>query len=566
MKRQIVLGTLFAAGVLTISVAATQAPTGGGQPAARVVEVEKLRDNLYVMRGGGGNSAVFITATGVVVVDTKNPGWGQPLLEKIKTVTDRPVTMIINTHTHGDHVSGNVEFPATVEVVTHENTAKNMEAMRTATGITPAADAPVNIFKENGGRGLPKKTFTDTLTLGSGDDRIELYYYGRGHTNGDAFVVFPALRVMHAGDIFSGKNIPLLDANNGGSGIEIGRTLARAADTKNVEQIITGHSTVMTVADLREYAAFNNEFAAVVQAAKNACRTPDDVAGSWTIPAKYTGYSAPAPARLRANVQVVWDEVSSGSAAAGQAKSSKIWLCRDAEFEESLRTSDIERTTPIKTGVLGHLRAYFKPGGLAASAVIRRIQPGKQDGFFESYKSEIAAYKLDRMLDLNMVPPTVERRYDNRQASVQLWVENAIMLLEANKKGLRDPNAARWNQNLHRAMVFDNLVGNIDPNEGNWLFDAAWNFFKVDCTRCFTDSPKVAHDIKKMGRIDRPFFERLKALDRDAVRKEIGEYLTENNALAAVFRRRDSIVKDLEALAKQRGEAQVFEPWLGQGQ
>jgi glyoxylase-like metal-dependent hydrolase (beta-lactamase superfamily II) len=303
-----VLGALVAAGALTISVAAVQAPPGGGQPAARVVEVEKLRDNLYVMRGGGGNSAVFVTGAGVVVVDTKNPGWGQPLLDKIKSVTDRPVTMIINTHTHGDHVSGNVEFPATVEVVTHENTAKNMQAMRPATGITPAPGAPVNIFKDHGGHGLPKRTFQDTLTLGNGNDRVELYYYGRGHTDGDAFVVFPALRVMHAGDIFSGKNLPLLDANNGGSGVLIGRTLARAADTRNVDQIITGHSTVMTVADLREYAAFNDEFAAAVQAAKKAGRTVDEVAGSWTIPAKYAGYAAPQPARLRANVQVIWDE------------------------------------------------------------------------------------------------------------------------------------------------------------------------------------------------------------------------------------------------------------------
>jgi len=309
MRRQIVLGVLFAAGAFSMSVTALQQPAGGGQPAARVVEVEKLRDNLYMMRGGGGNSAVFITAGGVVVVDTKNPGWGQPLLDKIKTVTDRPVTMIINTHTHGDHVSGNVEFPATVDVVTHENTAKNMESMRTPTGITPAPGAPANIFKDNGGRGLPKRTFKDTMTLGSGNDRIELHYFGRGHTNGDAWVVFPALRLMHAGDIFSGKNIPLLDAVNGGSGVEIGQTLARAADgAKGVESIITGHSTVMTVADLREYAAFNNDFAAAVQAAKKAGRTPDETASSWTIPAKYVGYGAPQPARLRANVQVVWDE------------------------------------------------------------------------------------------------------------------------------------------------------------------------------------------------------------------------------------------------------------------
>ena len=309
MKRGLVLGAMLTLAALSMSVAAVQQPPAGGQPQARVVEVEKLRDNLYVMRGGGGNSAVFITANGVVVVDTKNPGWGQPLLDKIKTVTDKPITTIINTHTHGDHVSGNVEFPATVEVVTHENTAKNMEAMRTPTGITPAAGAPVNIFKENGGRGLPKKTFKDHMTLGKGNDRIELRYFGRGHTNGDAWVLFPALRVVHAGDIFSGKNIPLLDANNGGSGVEIGETLAKAAaGLGGVESVITGHSTVMTVADLKEYAEFNRDFRNAVQAAKKAGKTPDEVAASWTIPAKYTGYAPPAAPRLRANVGVVFDE------------------------------------------------------------------------------------------------------------------------------------------------------------------------------------------------------------------------------------------------------------------
>jgi glyoxylase-like metal-dependent hydrolase (beta-lactamase superfamily II) len=309
MKRSIVLGAVFAVGVLSMSAAALQQPAGGGQPQARVVEVEKLHDNLYVMRGGGGNSAVFITATGVVVVDTKNPGWGQPLLEKIRTVTDRPVTMIVNTHTHGDHVSGNVEFPPTVDVVTHENTAKNMEAMRTPTGITPAPGAPANIFKENNGRNIAKRTFKEAMTIGSGSDRIELRYFGRGHTDGDTWVVFSSLGVAHGGDIFSGKNLPLLDANNGGSGVEIGRTLARAADgLKGVNRVITGHSTVMTIADLREYAAFNREFASTVQAAKRAGRTPDDVASAWKIPAKYKGYAAPQAARLRANVQVVWDE------------------------------------------------------------------------------------------------------------------------------------------------------------------------------------------------------------------------------------------------------------------
>jgi hypothetical protein len=250
---------------------------------------------------------------------------------------------------------------------------------------------------------------------------------------------------------------------------------------------------------------------------------------------------------------------------AGQTQSSKIWLGRNAEFEEFLRTAEIERTSGTAVGVMAPRHAHFKPGGLAAGAAVKPIPPGRRDGFFESYKSEIAAYKLDRMLDLNMVPPTVERPYQGRFASAQLWVENVVMLSDVRKRGLKDPNPVRWNQNLHRAMVLDDLVGNIDPNEGNWLFDPLWNFFKIDCSRCFTDTAKMAHDVKKViKRIDRPFFERLKALNRDEVRKEIGELLTENNALPALFRRRDSIVRDFEDLARQSSEAEVFEPWLGQ--
>ncbi|HWN83817.1 MAG TPA: MBL fold metallo-hydrolase [Vicinamibacterales bacterium] len=304
MRRQLVLGVLLAMGTVSIGTAAWQAG-----PAPRVVEVDQIKDNLYMMRNGGGNSAVFIMADGVTVVDTKNPGWGQPLLEKIKSVTGKPIVRIINTHTHGDHVSGNVEFPATVEVVTHENTAKNMQEMKSPTGITPAPDAPVNIFKDNNGKGLPRRTFKDKMSIGKGADQIDLYYFGRGHTNGDAWVVFRALGVMHAGDIFSGKNIPLLDAVNGGSGVLIGDTLAKAAkDVKNVDRIITGHSTVMTVADLEEYAAFNTDFKNTVQAGKKAGQTVDQIAAAYKIPERFKGYAAPAEARLKNNVQIVWDE------------------------------------------------------------------------------------------------------------------------------------------------------------------------------------------------------------------------------------------------------------------
>ena len=305
MRRVTVLVVLLAVGSLTLAVAAYQQP-----PAPKVVEVEKLRDNLFMLKGGGGNTAVFVGASGVVVVDTKNPGWGQPILDKIKGLTDKPVTMIINTHTHGDHVSGNVEFPATVDVITQENTKVNMEKMASVTGLAQQQPPPPNIFKANNGKGLPKRTFKDKMTLGSGSDEIDLYYFGRGHTNGDAWVVFPALRLMHAGDIFSGKNLPLLDANNGGSGVAIPETLGKAASTvKNIDTVITGHSTTMTMNDLKEYADFNREFLMTVQSAKKSGKSVDDVAGSWTMPVKYSGYAKPDPARLKSNVQVIFDEL-----------------------------------------------------------------------------------------------------------------------------------------------------------------------------------------------------------------------------------------------------------------
>ena len=152
MRRGMVLGVLLAVGALSLTVTAFQAPP----PAApKVIEVEKLKDNLYLLKGGGGNTAVFVVANGVIVVDTKLPGWGQPLLDKIKELTPKPVTTIINTHTHFDHVSGNVEFPATVEVIAQENTKAGMEKMLPVTGLNQAPTP--NIFTQNNGRGLAKR-------------------------------------------------------------------------------------------------------------------------------------------------------------------------------------------------------------------------------------------------------------------------------------------------------------------------------------------------------------------------------------------------------------------------
>jgi len=158
MKRGLVLGALVVVWALLAAAGAARQT-----PSAASIQVDKVRDNLYVLRGGGGNTAAFITAKGVTLVDTKVPAWGKPILEKLKEITEKPVTTIINTHTHADHVGGNVEFPTTVDVVTHENTAKLMREMSPVTG---GPEQP-NVFKEKNGLSLPRRTFKDRMTLGN---------------------------------------------------------------------------------------------------------------------------------------------------------------------------------------------------------------------------------------------------------------------------------------------------------------------------------------------------------------------------------------------------------------
>ena len=303
--RTSILTAITAVGLGSIALAAAQAPAAPAPP--KTITVDKLKDNLYVLKGGGGNTALFLTATGAVVVDSKLPGWGQPLLDSIKTLTDKPVTMVINTHAHYDHTNGQVEFPASVEVVAHENAKTYMEQANPVYALQTGPQP--NIFKEHGGRGMAKRTFKDALTIGSGADRIELHYFGPAHTGGDAYVVFPALRVMHVGDTFPTRDLPIMDLNNGGSGVAFAATLAKAAAVAGVDTIINGHNpNTMTPADVKTYSEFIREFVTTVQDAKKAGRTVDDVVASWKTPAKYTGYAVPQAARVKADAQVIFTE------------------------------------------------------------------------------------------------------------------------------------------------------------------------------------------------------------------------------------------------------------------
>ena len=312
MRRGTILVALVAVGALSLGVTAFQGQAGraGQPPAPQTITVDKLKDNLWVLKGGGGNTAVFVAADGVTVVDAKNPAWGQPILTEIKKLTDKPVTRLINTHSHFDHTGGNVEFPPSVDIVMHDVTKANVERWALPTSIAQQPDSP---FKANPGKGLGKKTFKDKTSFGKGNDKVDVFFFGPGHTGGDTWVVFPALRVAHSGDIFAGKNLPILDAANGGSGVAMPDTLTKAHDgltRSGVDTVITGHAqTTMTMADLKQWAEFNRDFLNAVRDGKKAGKSVDDIAGSWKVPEKYTGYGTPQPPRIKSNVQVIFDEV-----------------------------------------------------------------------------------------------------------------------------------------------------------------------------------------------------------------------------------------------------------------
>jgi cyclase len=270
----------------------------GGSPnrPARAVALQKVRDNLYLLTGGGGNSAFLVTDLGVVLVDTKSTGWGQAILDKVKTVTSKPVTTIINTHAHGDQIGGNEFFPTSVEIIAQDNTRLSMDKLEGFKG------AKVNY--------LPKLMFKDKMTIGSGKDRIDLYYFGAAHTGGDAWVVFPALRVLHAGDLIAAKQPPIIDLENGGSGLAYSDTLAKGlARLTDVDVIIPGQGPLTTPKELEEYARFNKDFRDAVLSGYHSGLSVSEVAERWNVPQKYRDYTAPAE-QVKANVRTIFGELT----------------------------------------------------------------------------------------------------------------------------------------------------------------------------------------------------------------------------------------------------------------
>jgi cyclase len=293
MKRLLVLVGLIAAGLLSQGAMWF----GCAPPVSPMTAViSRVSGNLYLIEGGGGNTAALVTDAGVVLVDTKLPGWGPAILEQLRTVTSRPVTTIINTHTHGDHVGGNAFFPS-VEIIAQENTKAHLLRQLQAEGEDDSAI-------------LPTRTFADRMTLTSGTDQIDVYYFGAGHTNGDAVVVFPALHTAHVGDLFAAKTPPVIDPGHGGSGVAFPETLSKIySGIEGVQTVITGHSRpLMTWDDVRDYGDFNRDFLQFAQKELNAGISPEKASGEYQLPPRFAGYSAPRW-QVQANLQGIYQEL-----------------------------------------------------------------------------------------------------------------------------------------------------------------------------------------------------------------------------------------------------------------
>ena len=297
--RRLVLGVIMAVGTLSVSLSGL--PTL--QTAAlEATQIEQVKGNLYVITGSsttdraafsGGNTGVFIAEHGVIIVDTKLPGWGQVLLERIRSVTDKPVVTVINTHPHGDHTGSNNFFPEIVEIVAQDNTKTNMERM--------------DAFEGENAKYLPSRTYQDHMILGEGRDRIELYYFGSGHTDGDSFIVYPALGVMQTGDMFPWRDAPFLDRSNGGSGVEFPNTLSKVlAGIDAVDTVLPGHIPVTTWDDLEEYQRFTADLLTAVKDIVDAGGSVDEAVSSIDLTTRYPGYASN---RMDAAIRAIYEEL-----------------------------------------------------------------------------------------------------------------------------------------------------------------------------------------------------------------------------------------------------------------
>lgn len=246
--------------------------------------------------------------------------------------------------------------------------------------------------------------------------------------------------------------------------------------------------------------------------------------------------------------------VATGSfAQAPPAASAKIWIDRAPEIEAYLKSADVIGMEELKVGVTRPRRAKLAPGGPIDGMAWKPIKPGRYTGYWESYKSEIAAYELDKYLGLGMIPPTVEKRVQGELGAAVMWASPTQSFKDLGgvpgQQGVKGPPPALlagWMRQITRAKMFDNLIGNTDPNLGNWLVDPSWNLILIDHTRAFTSTRSLYHQLTS---VDPELWEKMKALDEASLTSALGNWL-DRNAIKGILDRRDKMQDVVEKLKR----------------
>ena len=233
---------------------------------------------------------------------------------------------------------------------------------------------------------------------------------------------------------------------------------------------------------------------------------------------------------------------------------SLVWVGNEEAIEKFLADGKVEKMETIPIGVTKPQRATLEPGGPAARFAWKQLTPGYSKGYMESYKAEIAAYRLDRMLDLHMVPPIVERTIAGKNGAAVLWIEDT--------KGWsveRPPQGPepKWSIQLTRMKMLDLLIANIDRNQGNLIYDADWHLFLIDHSRAFTDR-KDLKGIAPLGRVDRQLWAKMAALTLEDLDKGLGDWVGAKEKKALLLRR-DKMAEQIEKMIAKRGDSVFYD-------
>ncbi len=232
-------------------------------------------------------------------------------------------------------------------------------------------------------------------------------------------------------------------------------------------------------------------------------------------------------------------------------KCSLVWVGFENDIEKLLTDGKVDKMENVPIGVTKPQRATLE--GSPMRFAWKPLPPGYTKGFMESYKAEIAAYKLDRMLELHMVPPIVERNLQGKNGAAVLWVENTRGWSVTKPPQGPEP---KWSIQLTRMKMFDQLIANIDRNQGNLLYDSDWHLFLIDHSRAFINK-KDLKGLAPLGRVDRELWKKMQALTIEDLDKGLENWVGDGEKKAMLLRR-DLMAKAIDELIKKRGEASVF--------